>query len=46
MGANTGSIKIIGDSAGLFAPGYFDTLQGLDDFYDEISEGIFADQPL
>ena len=26
--------------------GYFDTLQGFDDFYDEISEGIFADQPL
>ncbi|MEO6317154.1 MAG: magnesium transporter CorA family protein [Acidimicrobiales bacterium] len=26
--------------------GYFDTLQGFDDFYDEISEGIFAEQPL
>ena len=26
--------------------GYFDTVQGFDDFYDDISEGIFADQPL
>lgn len=25
---------------------YFDTVQSFDDFYDEISEGIFADKPL
>jgi magnesium transporter len=26
--------------------GYFETVQGFDDFYDRISEGIFADEPL
>jgi len=26
--------------------GYFDVVQAFDDFYDEISEGIFADNPL
>jgi magnesium transporter len=26
--------------------GYFDTVQAFDDFYDTISEGIFADEPL
>jgi magnesium transporter len=26
--------------------GYFDTVQEFDDFYDHISEGIFADEPL
>jgi magnesium transporter len=26
--------------------GYFDTVQAFDDFYDEISEGIFAERPL
>jgi magnesium transporter len=26
--------------------GYFDTVSSFDDFYDEISEGIFADHPL
>jgi magnesium transporter len=26
--------------------GYFDTVQAFDDFYDGISEGIFADEPL
>jgi len=26
--------------------GYFDTVQAFDDYYDEVSEGIFADQPL
>ena len=25
--------------------GYFDTVQAFDDFYDEVSEGIFADEP-
>ena len=26
--------------------GYFDTVQGFDDYYDEVSEGLFADNPL
>ena len=26
--------------------GYFDTVQGFDDYYDEVSEGLFADKPL
>jgi magnesium transporter len=26
--------------------GYFDTVQAFDDFYDEVSEGIFAERPL
>ena len=26
--------------------GYFDTVQAFDDYYDEVSEGIFADRPL
>lgn len=26
--------------------GYFDTVQSFDDFYDEVSEGLFADKPL
>ena len=30
----------------LVVDGYFDTVQGFDTFYDEISEGIFADEPL
>src|SRR4029453_13051738 len=30
----------------IVADGYFNTLQAFDDFYDEISEGIFSDKPL
>jgi len=26
--------------------GYFDTVQAFDDYYDEVSEGLFADRPL
>ena len=26
--------------------GYFDTVQAFDDYYDEVSEGLFADHPL
>ena len=26
--------------------GYFNTVQGFDDYYDEVSEGLFADKPL
>ncbi len=26
--------------------GYFDTVEGFDDYYDEVSEGLFADVPL
>ena len=26
--------------------GYFDTVQAFDDYYDEVSEGLFADKPL
>ena len=26
--------------------GYFDTVQGFDEYYDEVSEGLFADEPL
>ena len=30
----------------LVVDGYFDAVQTFDDFYDEVSEGIFAEQPL
>lgn len=26
--------------------GYFDTVEGFDDYYDDVSEGLFADEPL
>ena len=26
--------------------GYFDTVEGFDEYYDEVSEGLFADEPL